>query len=46
MGSAHAEERHRLGHNSFALEPSAVIGASPGKLGTAIAQLSPRSVLG
>ncbi|MGW4093663.1 NADPH-dependent FMN reductase [Nocardia sp. NPDC004750] len=34
------------GDNSFALEPSAVIGASPGKLGTALAQLSLRSVLG
>lgn len=34
------------GDNSFTLKPSAVIGASPGKLGTAIAQLSLRSVLG
>ncbi|MEU6190512.1 NADPH-dependent FMN reductase [Nocardia sp. NPDC047038] len=34
------------GDNSFALKPSAVIGASPGKLGTALAQLSLRSVLG
>ncbi|WP_458691111.1 NADPH-dependent FMN reductase [Nocardia tengchongensis] len=34
------------GDNSFALKPSAVIGASPGKIGTAIAQLSLRSVLG
>ena len=34
------------GDNSFALKPSAVIGASPGKLGTALAQLGLRSVLG
>ncbi|MFE2958267.1 NADPH-dependent FMN reductase [Nocardia tengchongensis] len=34
------------GDNSFTLKPSAVIGASPGKIGTAIAQLSLRSVLG
>jgi chromate reductase len=34
------------GDNSFAGKPSAVIGASPGKLGTAIAQQSLRSVLG
>lgn len=33
------------GDNSFARKPSAVIGASPGKIGTAIAQQSLRSVL-
>ncbi|GGJ42147.1 FMN reductase [Streptomyces brasiliensis] len=33
------------GSNSFAHKPSAVIGASPGALGTAIAQQSLRSVL-
>jgi NAD(P)H-dependent FMN reductase len=33
------------GNNSFARMPSAVIGASPGKLGTAVAQQSLRSVL-
>jgi chromate reductase len=33
------------GTNSFAHKPSAVIGASPGKLGTAVAQQSLRSVL-
>jgi chromate reductase, NAD(P)H dehydrogenase (quinone) len=33
------------GTNSFARKPSAVIGASPGKLGTAVAQQSLRSVL-
>jgi NAD(P)H-dependent FMN reductase len=34
------------GQNSFAGKPSAVIGASPGKLGTALAQQSLRTVLG
>ena len=34
------------GTNSFARKPSAVIGASPGKIGTALAQQSLRSVLG
>jgi NAD(P)H-dependent FMN reductase len=34
------------GQNSFAGKPSAVIGASPGKLGTALAQQSLRPVLG
>ncbi len=34
------------GSNSFTHKPSAVIGASPGKIGTAIAQQSLRSVLG
>jgi chromate reductase len=34
------------GTNSFAHKPSAVIGASPGKIGTAVAQQSLRSVLG
>jgi chromate reductase len=34
------------GQNSFAGKPSAVIGASPGKLGTALAQQSLRGVLG
>lgn len=34
------------GTNSFARKPSAVIGASPGAIGTAIAQQSLRSVLG
>jgi NAD(P)H-dependent FMN reductase len=34
------------GQNSFAGKPSAVIGASPGKLGTALAQNSLRPVLG
>jgi chromate reductase len=33
------------GQNSFARKPSAVIGASPGALGTAVAQQSLRSVL-
>jgi chromate reductase len=33
------------GKNSFARKPSAVIGTSPGKIGTAIAQQSLRSVL-
>lgn len=33
------------GTNSFARKPSAVIGASPGKLGTAVAQQNLRSVL-
>jgi chromate reductase, NAD(P)H dehydrogenase (quinone) len=33
------------GTNSFAHKPSAAIGASPGKLGTAVAQQSLRSVL-
>ena len=33
------------GKNSFARKPSAVIGASPGSIGTAIAQQSLRSVL-
>jgi chromate reductase len=33
------------GTNSFAHKPSAVIGASPGKLGTAVAQQSLRSLL-
>jgi chromate reductase, NAD(P)H dehydrogenase (quinone) len=33
------------GTNSFANKPSAVIGASPGKLGTAVGQQSLRSVL-
>ena len=34
------------GTNSFARKPSAVIGASPGAIGTAVAQQSLRSVLG
>jgi chromate reductase, NAD(P)H dehydrogenase (quinone) len=34
------------GTNSFARKPSAVIGASPGRIGTALAQQSLRSVLG
>jgi len=34
------------GQNSFARKPSAVIGASPGAIGTAIAQQHLRSVLG
>jgi chromate reductase, NAD(P)H dehydrogenase (quinone) len=34
------------GQNSFTGKPSAVIGASPGKLGTALAQQSLRPVLG
>jgi chromate reductase, NAD(P)H dehydrogenase (quinone) len=34
------------GTNSFARKPSAVIGASPGAIGTAIAQQNLRSVLG
>ena len=34
------------GDNSFTHKPSAVIGTSPGKLGTAVAQQSLRSVLG
>lgn len=34
------------GHNSFTRKPSAVIGASPGSIGTAVAQQSLRSVLG
>jgi chromate reductase len=34
------------GTNSFAGKPSAVAGASPGKIGTALAQQSLRSVLG
>ena len=33
------------GKNSFARKPSAVIGASPGAIGTAVAQQSLRSVL-
>jgi chromate reductase len=33
------------GTNSFAHKPSAVIGASPGKIGTAVAQQSLRSAL-
>ena len=45
-----SEERHRLGQpalwkNSFARKPSAVIGTSPGAIGTAVAQQSLRSVL-
>jgi chromate reductase len=35
-----------FGTNSFARKPSAVIGASPGKIGTALAQQNLRSVLG
>ena len=34
------------GKNSFARKPSAVIGTSPGKIGTAVAQQQLRSVLG
>ncbi len=34
------------GTNSFARKPSATIGTSPGKIGTAIAQLHLRSILG
>ncbi|MDT0203000.1 NADPH-dependent FMN reductase [Nocardioides sp. AE5] len=34
------------GTNSFSRKPSAVIGASPGKLGTAVAQQTLRSILG
>ena len=33
------------GENSFAHKPSAVIGASPGKIGTAVAQQNLRSIL-
>ncbi|MFD4295053.1 NADPH-dependent FMN reductase [Rhodococcus sp. NPDC058532] len=33
------------GQNSFAYKPSAVIGASPGKIGTAVAQQHLRSIL-
>jgi chromate reductase len=33
------------GHNSFARKPSAVIGTSPGNIGTAVAQQQLRSVL-
>jgi chromate reductase len=33
------------GQNSFARKPSAVIGASPGKIGTAVAQQNLRSIL-
>ncbi len=33
------------GSNSFARKPSAVIGASPGKIGTAVAQQNLRSIL-
>jgi chromate reductase len=33
------------GQNSFAAKPSAVIGASPGKIGTAVAQQNLRSIL-
>jgi chromate reductase len=34
------------GTNSFARKPSATIGASPGKIGTAVAQQNLRSILG
>jgi chromate reductase len=34
------------GQNSFARKPSAVIGASPGKIGTAVGQQHLRSILG
>ena len=34
------------GNNSFARKPSAVIGTSPGAIGTAVAQQSLRSILG
>jgi len=34
-----------FGENSFARKPSAVIGASPGKIGTAVAQQNLRSIL-
>ena len=34
------------GQNSFARKPSAVIGTSPGKIGTAVAQQHLRSILG
>jgi chromate reductase len=34
------------GANSFTNKPSAVIGTSPGAIGTAVAQQSPRSLLG
>ena len=34
------------GKNSFTRKPSAVIGASPGKIGTAVAQQHLRSLLG
>ena len=33
------------GQNSFARKPSAIIGASPGKIGTAVAQQHLRSIL-
>jgi len=33
------------GHNSFARKPAAMIGASPGKIGTAVAQQNLKSVL-
>jgi len=34
-----------FGHNSFARKPSAIIGASPGKIGTAVGQQHLRSIL-
>lgn len=35
-----------FGRNAFTRKPSAVIGASPGKIGTAVAQQNLRSILG
>ena len=45
-----SEERHRLGEppygkNSFTRKPSAIIGTSPGSIGTAVAQQHLRSIL-
>lgn len=51
VDSRSAQERHRLGapalsENAFTRKPSAVIGASPGRLGTAVGQQHLRSVFG
>ena len=51
LDSRSAQERYRLGESSlrqesFARKPSAVIGTSPGKIGTAVAQQHLRSILG
>ena len=45
LGSAHWGSRP-YGSNAFTHKPSAVIGASPGAIGTAVAQQNLRSVLG
>ncbi len=37
--------RRPYGHNSFSRKPSAIIGTSPGKIGTAIAQVHLRSIM-